>query len=155
MTKPLAALVLAGLLLIPGSGSAQDWRDRIGEKFELSRDRWLDKATLVADRALGSSACRETPRFHRSYDVVRNFFRDPKNFHDDILMNTKSQEDCECARWIVTRQRADWQDVLDYADQPRCGPDSSRRECLAGGATPRACAEGENPFPFKEEPANP
>ena len=150
MAKRFAAFVLIGLFLIPGSGSAQGWRDRVNEKFELTQRSWLDKTTLAADSALASSACRETRRFDRSYDVVRNFFRDPKGFSDDILMNTKSKEDCDCARWIVSKQRADWQDVLDYADQPRCGPDSSRRECLAGGAAPRACAEGENPFPFRE-----
>ena len=79
----------------------------------------------------------------------------PAADHRPVEPSKRSKEICDCARWIVTKQRADWQDVLDYADQPRCGQDSWRRECLAKGAEPRACTEGENPFPFKDEVASP
>ena len=150
MAKSSALIPLVGFFLISATATGQDWRDRVGQKFELTEGTWLDKATLEADRARESSACREPDRFNRSYEVVRNFFRDPRSFSDDLIMNTKIKLSCDCARWIVTKQRAEWQDVLDYAELPRCGPGSARRECLEGSEL-RACARGEDPFPYQKE----
>ena len=155
MAKQHGWLALIGFLVISSTASGQAWREGVGARFENTQNSWLDKATLAKDGERSSSACSEAERFNRSYDVVRNFFHDPKSFSDDILMNTKIKLHCDCARWIVTKQRADWQDVLDYAGLPRCGKDSARRECLPQGAEGRACAENENPFPYKNPVASP
>jgi len=155
MVKRSVSLALIAVSLISGAATAEDWKERVGKRFELTQKTWLDRETLASDPALASSGCNDTPRFNRSYEIVRSFFRDPKSFSDDVLMNTKTTESCECARWIVTKQRADWQDVLDYAGLPRCGPDSSRRQCLANDAASRACADGEDPYPYKKEVVGP